>query len=75
MAKTATQKIQELQEELEEANGRIEELEDHIRSGTELLDIEDLEEALDEAEDADGEDEDEDEDDDEEPVTNGRRRR
>lgn len=68
MAKTAAQKIQEMQDELDEANDRIEELEDHIRDGATLLDVEDLEEALDEAED-EGADEDS------VPIkSNGRRR-
>ncbi len=50
MAKTAAQKIQDLQDELDEAEDRIEELEDHIRGGVTLLDVEDLEEALDDVE-------------------------
>jgi predicted nucleic acid-binding Zn-ribbon protein len=50
MAKSAAQKNLELQEELDEANERIEELEEHIRTGADLLHIEDLEDALEEAE-------------------------
>jgi TolA-binding protein len=63
MAKSAAQKIQELQDELDEANDRIEELESHLRDGATLLDPEDLEDVLDEENEVDLEGDQIDEDD------------
>ncbi len=47
MAKSAAQKITELQEELDEAGDRIEELEAYVRDGATLLDTDDEEESED----------------------------
>jgi len=47
---TAAQKIKALQNELDDANARIEELENYLRDGVTLLDPEDVEDTLDEIE-------------------------
>jgi hypothetical protein len=50
MARSAAAKMRALQEELDDAYTRIDDLEEHIRTGAELLDAEDLEEVLEGAE-------------------------
>lgn len=53
MARSTTQTVAALRDELAQAQERIEELEEHIRDGASLLDVDDLEEALDEADEED----------------------